>query len=83
MAELDSKVIPMDDQKPQAEAPQLSLQDIAAVVRMIDVVSPRGAFQGPELSEVGMLRNRFAAFVQANAPKEEPEKDGTKSEPKA
>lgn len=81
MAELDSKVIPMGDNKPQAEVPQLSLNDIAAVVRMIDVVSPRGAFQGPELAEVGILRNRFAAFVQANAPKEEAKPEAT--EPKA
>jgi hypothetical protein len=66
--------IPLDETKPQdQQAPQLSLNDIAAAVRLIDVVSPRGAFQGTELAEVGTLRNRLAAFVQANAPKEESE----------
>ena len=51
--------------------PQLGLSDLAAVVRMIDMVSRRGAFEGSELSEVGMLRGRFVDFINANAPKQE------------
>ena len=45
--------------------------DLAAVIRMIDTVSRRGAFEGSELSDVGTLRNRFVAFINANAPKQE------------
>ena len=51
----------------QGQAPQLSLQDIATAVQIIDICSRRGGFEGPELSAVGGLRERFVAFVNANA----------------
>lgn len=44
---------------------QLTLNDIAAVVQIIDIVTSRGAFRGEELSQVGALRDRYAAFVSA------------------
>ena len=44
---------------------QLTLNDIAAVVQIIDVVTARGAIRGDELSQVGALRDRYAAFVAA------------------
>lgn len=57
---------------------QLTINDIAAAVQIIDIVSARGAFRGEELSQVGALRDRYAAFVtaaqaqeQEAAPKEE------------
>lgn len=55
------------EQKPAA--PQLGMNDLAAVVQMIDIVSRRGAFEGSELTAVGALRAKFADFVQANTPK--------------
>ena len=45
--------------------PQLTLNDIAAVIRVIDVISSRGGFKGEELSEVGALRDKYLAFLQA------------------
>ncbi len=54
----------------QDEAPQLSLQDIATMVQIIDVCSKRGGFEGPELEAVGSLRNRVVAFLNAAAPKD-------------
>jgi len=50
---------------------QLSINDIQATVQVIDVVTKRGAFEGSELEAVGGLRNRFATFLNANAPKEQ------------
>lgn len=44
---------------------ELTINDIAAVVQTIDVVTARGAIRGEELSQVGALRDRFAAFVRA------------------
>lgn len=44
---------------------QLTLNDLAAVVQLIDVVTARGALRGDELTQVGTIRDRFAAFVQA------------------
>lgn len=48
--------------------PQLTLNDIAAVIRVIDVISTRGGFKGEELSEVGALRDKYLAFLQAASP---------------
>tara|TARA_R110000764_G_scaffold27188_2_gene64542 strand:- start:609 stop:878 length:270 start_codon:yes stop_codon:yes gene_type:complete len=55
-------------QEAQTEAApvvQLSLADLAAVVSIIDITTKRGAYEGPELESVGAVRNRFAAFVEA------------------
>ena len=43
----------------------INVQDIAAAVQVIDVATSRGAWQGAELSSIGTLRDKFAAFVQA------------------
>ena len=51
-------------------APHLSLQDIATMVQIIDIVSRRGGFEGQELEAVGGLRNRVVAFLNAAAPKD-------------
>ena len=59
----------------EAQAPQLGLGDLAAVIQIIDVCSKRGAFEGPELESVGQVRGRIAAFVQANAPQQPAESD--------
>lgn len=53
----------------ETEAPQLSLQDIQAMVQIIDICSKRGGFEGQELEAVGSLRNRTVAFLEAAAPK--------------
>lgn len=59
-----------------AEAPQLSLQDMATMVQIVDLVSERGAFKGVEMEAVGTVRNRLVRFLQAAAPAEEaPEGD--------
>lgn len=51
-------------QKPTAGAEaQLSLQDISAMVQVIDVVSQRGAIRGDELVPVGTLRQRLVDFL--------------------
>lgn len=58
----------------EEEAPiQLSLNELAGAVTIIDICSERGAFKGPELAEVGTLRGRFADFIQANKPPEDAE----------
>jgi hypothetical protein len=61
---------------------ELELNDIASCVKVIDIVTKRGAFEGSELADVGGLRNRLATFVdaqvenqrEAEEPAEEPEK---------
>ena len=51
----------------------LNVQDIINVVKIIDVVSDRGAIKGDELSSVGRVRDRLVGFVQANQPQQPPQ----------
>lgn len=44
---------------------EVTNNDIADAVRIIDVCSSRGAFRGEELAGVGTLRNKLAAYLQA------------------
>lgn len=53
------------------DSPQLSLQDIATMVQVIDICSKRGGFEGPELEVVGGLRSRIVKFLEAAAPKDQ------------
>jgi hypothetical protein len=46
----------------------LNVQDMVNVVKIIDVVSGRGAVNGDELSSVGRVRDRLVAFINANQP---------------
>ena len=55
----------------EVQQAQLSIQDIAAAVQVIDVSAKRGAFEGAELTQVGALRDRMVAFLQSQQPAEE------------
>jgi hypothetical protein len=65
MSEVENKV-----EEAQQEV-GIGLQDIAACVQIIDIVTKRGAFEGSELADVGTVRNRLTAFLEANKPPEE------------
>jgi hypothetical protein len=60
-----------------AEPVQLSLQDIATMVQIIDICSKRGGFEGPEMEAVGSLRTRTVKFLEANQPQGEQAPEGT------
>ena len=47
---------------------ELTAQDIGNALQIIDECARRGAFQGPELSSVGAVREKLAAYVAANNP---------------
>ena len=51
--------------------PEINLGDFNAVIRIIDVASKRGAFEGAELSSVGAVRDKLASFVEHHTPKKE------------
>tara|TARA_B100000965_G_C19354108_1_gene653117 strand:+ start:220 stop:483 length:264 start_codon:yes stop_codon:yes gene_type:complete len=59
------------EQQTPPEQAGITLNDIANVVRIIDVASQRGAFRGPELSQVGTVHDRLMKFLEANQPKQE------------
>lgn len=62
------------EQQTSPEQQGITLNDIANVVRIIDVASQRGAFRGPELSQVGTVHDRLMKFLEANQPKQEDSK---------
>jgi hypothetical protein len=51
---------------PAQNQPNLGLQDLVAVVNLIQVVAKRGAIQAEEMSVVGPLYERLIAFLQAS-----------------
>jgi len=55
-----------------AKAPAIQVQDIENAVRIIDTAAKRGAFAGSELSSVGLVRDRLAAFVASVPTTQEP-----------
>ena len=55
----------------------VNLGDFNAVIRIIDVASKRGAFEGAELSSVGAIRDKLSLFVEHHTPKEEKEEATT------
>lgn len=42
----------------------LSLNDIASFVQIVDMASRRGAFEGRDLAQIGMLRNKTELFLR-------------------
>lgn len=58
----------VQDQQGQEQEPvQLTLNDIATFVQIVDIASRRGAFEGRELQGVGGLRNKVEVFLQQQA----------------
>jgi hypothetical protein len=57
--------------------PTIEINDIAAVVQLIDVCSTRGAFRGEELLIVGAMRNKFSEIVKSQ---QEPAVEAPKAE---
>lgn len=50
--------------------PSLGVQDLEAVLKIIDACAERGAFKGNELAAVGNIRDKVSAFVEFNRPAE-------------
>jgi hypothetical protein len=48
--------------------PTIDINDLVAVVQLIDVCSTRGAFRGEELATIGGLRTKLTEIVKANQP---------------
>ena len=53
------------------EPVQLSYNDIAASLQIIDVCVQRGAIRGEEMSSVGAIRDRLSAFIEHSKTDEE------------
>jgi len=56
-----------------AEAPGLTIQDLAMVLQIVQVAATRGAFKAEELSAVGGLYDRVFKFLDAAGALKKPE----------
>ena len=74
-----SKNMSEETQPQETQAPEVNIGDFGAILQIIDVASTRGAFKGQELSSVGAIRDRVAAFVDFYSPKKE-EDENTEDE---
>jgi hypothetical protein len=54
----------------------LTINDLTTVVTIIDVCTSRGAFKGPEILEIGQLREKLVSVINENKPAEEEVKAG-------
>lgn len=48
---------------PEVETPSITVNDVSALLRIVDTAAERGAFRGNELTAVGAVRDKAAAFV--------------------
>lgn len=60
-------------------APQISINDLQNVVKVIDAAAERGAFKGNELTAVGAVRDKVANFLAAIPSDEESANEGAEA----
>lgn len=65
----------------EAQTPDINFNDIRNILSVIDACASRGAFKGEEMQSVGALRNKVAAFVEANMPEQEPADEDVDPDP--
>jgi hypothetical protein len=56
---------------PEATAPDLNINDLAAIRSIIDVASSRGAFKAAEMEAVGKVYNKLSLFLESVTAKKE------------
>lgn len=56
----------------QQAAPDLNINDLAAIRSIIDVASQRGAFKAGEMEAVGKVYNKLSAFLDSISDKKDP-----------
>lgn len=59
---------PIQEPQPAQENNNLQLADLQNLLMIVDVASQRGAFKGPELSQVGQVFDRVNKFLQSTVP---------------
>jgi hypothetical protein len=61
------KVKEMEEQKVETQennVPEsISLQDLQVLLQIVDLASSRGAFRGPELTQVGAIFDKLNSFL--------------------
>jgi hypothetical protein len=69
--EVQEAQVPQQEQPISEQAPDLNLNDLAALRSVLDVASQRGAFKANELEAVGKVYNKLNSFLESVAKKEQ------------
>jgi len=65
----------MSDETNEVQTPpSVTINDIAFLVQIIEIVAQRGAFKAEELSTVGAVYDKVKAFIANATPSEQPTK---------
>jgi len=56
----------------QTPPPSMTINDIAFLVQIIEIVAQRGAFKADELSTVGAVYDKVKAFIANTTPPAQP-----------
>lgn len=66
----------VSNEQQASKGPELTLNDLAAIRNLIEVVTARGVFKANELSSVGVLFDRLTVFLEASSKKDAPAPQG-------
>lgn len=56
--------------QPQQQPASISIADLQNMLAIVDLATSRGAFRGPELSQVGQVFDRVNSFLQSVTPQD-------------
>jgi hypothetical protein len=64
-----------DTENKTTETPSVGLADIGFLLQVVEICSKRGAFNADEMTQVGTVYDKVKAFLAANAPKPDADKE--------
>ena len=76
----------MENQNPVAQEQNdqgliVTLADLDLIRQIIDLAASRGAFKGPELSDIGRIYNKLSAFLELAAAQAQAEQEAANPAP--
>ena len=76
----------MENQNPVAQEQNdqgliINLADLDLIRQIIDLATSRGAFKGPELSDIGRVYNKLTAFLDLAVAQEQAEQEAANPAP--
>lgn len=69
--QIEETAVDSQEAPAQEAAPELTLNDLAAIRSVVEVASQRGAFKANELEAVGKTFNKLNTFLEAVTAKKE------------
>jgi len=67
MSEQTTQITTEEKQPTAPSGDSISLNDLSVLLTLVDLSAERGTFKGSELSQVGAVRDKLAAFLSSVA----------------